>query len=145
MSKYSSAKHNLNVSAEAVYDKLSNFENLKEMLGKVPADRIPEDKRAMFENIQITADTIEIPGAPMGNMVFRVTEREAPKLIKLHGEGLPINMALSLNIEPVTPDSSQAYIEIDIDLPAMLKPMIGGQIQKIADQFGQVLTAIPFE
>lgn len=144
MAVYKSENIKLNASAEAVYNKLSNLENLRGMLDKVPADKIPEDKRQMFDNIKITSDTIEVPGGPMGNLTFRVVEREAPRLIKLKGEGIPIQMALVLNVLPVTESTSEANVDIDIDIPLMLKPMIGGQIQKIADQFGQVLGAIPF-
>lgn len=144
MAIYSSGEVNLNASAPNVFDKLSNLENLQGMLDKVPADRIPEDKRQMFENIRITPDTIEVPGGPMGNLVFRVTERIAPSLIKLKGEGIPIEMALILHLTPISDLSSSAKVDVDINLPAMLKPMVGGQIQKIANQFGEVLGAIPF-
>ena len=144
MSIYSSDKITLNAPANIVYDKLANLENLKGMLDKVPADRIPEDKRQMFENIRITPDTIEVPGGPMGNLLFRVTERKAPSLIKLQGEGIPVEMSLALHLEPLSDTSSTAKVDLDISLPAMLKPMIGGQIQKIANQFGEVLGAIPF-
>lgn len=144
MAIYKSGKVTLNSPAETVYEKLANLENLKSMLENVPADRIPEDKKAMFENIVITPDSIEVPGAPMGNLIFRVAERKAPTYIKLDGEGIPIKMSLGLHIHPLTDTSSTAEVEIDIDIPAMLKPMIGGQIQKIADQFGDVIGAIPF-
>ena len=144
MAIYSSGNVTLQAPATSVFDKLSNLENLKGMLDKVPADRIPEDKRAMFENIRITPDTIEVPGGPMGNLTFRVVERQSPSLIKLQGEGIPIQMSLALHVKPLTDTTSSANVEIDINIPAMLKPMVGGQIQKIADQFGDVLGAIPF-
>lgn len=144
MAIYSSGNVTLQAPAATVFEKLSNLENLQGLLNKVPADRIPEDKRQMFENIRITRDTIEVPGGPMGNLVFRVTEREAPSHIRLKGEGIPIEMALVLNVKPLTETSSSANVDIDINIPAMLKPMVGGQIQKIADQFGDVLGAIPF-
>ena len=144
MTTYSSHDINLQASAQNVFDKLSNLENLKNMLDKVPADKIPDDKRQMFENIKITPDTIEIPGAPMGNLVFRVVERVEPSLIRLAGEGIPMAMELVLNIKPVSDVASTAKVDFKIDIPALLKPMVGGQIQKITDQFGQVLGAIPF-
>ena len=144
MAIYSSTPVSLKAPAEQVFERLSNFENLRELLNKVPADKVPEDKRQMFENLKITADTIEIPGAPMGNLIFRMTERVAPTLIRLQGEGIPIEMALVLHIKPIDASTSSANVDIDINIPAMLKPMIGGQIQKIADQFGGVISAIPF-
>ena len=144
MSNYSSEKVTLNAPVETVFEKFSNLEHLKGMLGKVPPESIPEDKRQMFENIHITPDTIEVPGGPMGNLVFRVTQREAPSLIKLQGEGIPVAMFLALHLEPESATTTAAKVDIDIDIPAMLRPMIGGQIQKIANQFGDVLKAIPF-
>lgn len=143
MAKYSSENVTLNASAEKVYDKLTNLENLKTLLEKVPADKIPEDKRQMFDNIEITPDTISVPG-PMGKLTFRVVERKAPSLVKLQGEGIPMAMDLALHIEPINSDSSKAKVDLDIDIPMMLRPMIGGQIQKIANQFGDVLGSIPF-
>ncbi|MCH5239705.1 MAG: SRPBCC family protein [Muribaculaceae bacterium] len=144
MATYSSRNVTLNASADTVFNKLSNLENLKDMLGKVPAERIPEDKRQMFENIVITPDTIEVPGGPMGSLTFRVVERKEPSLIKLRGEGIPMEMSLSMHLKPKTETTSEASVDFDIDIPMMLRPLIGGQIQKIADQFGDVLGSIPF-
>lgn len=145
MTKYSSDKIIINAPAEKVFEKLSNLENLKSLLDKVPADRIPEDKRHMFDNIVITADAIEVPGGPMGNLLFRITDKEVPTMIRLRGEGIPVEMSLTLNIKPETAETSTAQVDIDIEIPAMLRPMVGGQIQKIANQFAQVLGSIPFE
>lgn len=144
MTKYSSPEVTLQAPAEVVFNKLSNLENLRSMLDKVPADRIPDDKRQLFENIKITSDTIEVPGAPMGSLIFRVIEKKAPDMIKLQGEGMPIAMALTMHIKPDGETTSKGHVDFDIDIPMMLKPMVGGQIQKIADQFGDVLAAIPF-
>ncbi|MCH5225889.1 MAG: SRPBCC family protein [Muribaculaceae bacterium] len=144
MAVYSSGEVALNAPAQTVFSKLSNLENLKGMLEKVPADRIPDDKRQMFENLKITSDTIEVPGGPMGSLTFRVVERKSPSLIKLKGEGIPMDMSLAMHLKEKSEETSSAKVELDIDIPMMLRPMIGGQIQKIADQFGQVLGSIPF-
>ena len=144
MTTYSSPSVTLPASADKVYEKLSNIENLKELLNRVPADKIPEDKRQMYDNLKITSDSIEIPGGPMGNLIFRVTEKVAPSLIRLTGEGMPIAMAIEMHISPISDTSSSAKIDFNLDIPALLKPMIGGQIQKMANQFGEVLGAIPF-
>ncbi|MCH5223113.1 MAG: hypothetical protein J1E82_03655 [Muribaculaceae bacterium] len=144
MTTYSSDEITFNAPAEKVYDKLSNLENLKSLLEKVPADKVPEDKRQMFENIVITPETIEVPGGPMGKLVFRLTEKVAPSLIKLSGEGIPIALALEMHIKPLSETTSAGKVDINIDIPAMLKPMVGGQIQKMAGQFGNILSAISF-
>lgn len=144
MATYKSPEVRLKASAEAVFNKLSNLENLHSLLEKVPADKIPEDKRAMFESIQITPDSITLPGGPVGAVTLRLAEKTSPSLISLKGEGTPVPLALSMHIAPDGDSASKAQVAIDIDIPAMLKPMIGGHLQKMADQFGSVLQAIPF-
>lgn len=144
MALYSSSPVSLASSAENVYSKLSNLENLRALLDKVPADQIPEDKRAMYESITITSDSITVPGGPVGALTFKIKERVEPTLVKLDGEGSPVPLTLAMHITPTGADSCTAKVEIDIALPAMLKPMVSGPLQKMADQFGQVLKAIPF-
>lgn len=80
----------------------------------------------------------------MGALTFKIKERVEPTLVKLDGEGSPVPLTLAMHITPTGADSCTAKVEIDIALPAMLKPMVSGPLQKMADQFGQVLKAIPF-
>lgn len=144
MSVYKSDNVELQASAEDVYNKLSNLENLRSLLEKVPADQVPSDKREMFDSIQITPDTISVPAGPVGNLTFRVTDKTKPSLIRLQAEGSPVPLSLEMNIRPQGEEACNAQVTIDIKLPPMLAPMVGGHIQKMADQFGQVLKAIPF-
>ena len=144
MAIYNSEPVTLSSSAENVYAKLSNLENLRSLLEKVPADKIPEDKKAMFDSITITSDSITVPGGPVGSITFKVVEKVEPTLIKLDGQGSPVPLSLAIHITPDGPSSCYANVLVDIALPAMLKPMVGGHIQKMAEQFGQVLKAIPF-
>lgn len=144
MSVYKSDKIELSASAENVYNKLSNLENLRSMLENVPAESVPDDKREMFDSISITPDSISVPAGPVGNLTFRVVEKTEPSRIKLAAENSPIPLSLQMDLKPVDSSACEAQVVIDIALPAMLAPMIGGQIQKMADQFGQVLKAIPF-
>lgn len=144
MSVYKSEKVDLSASAETVFNKLSNLENLRALLGNVSPESVPEDKREMFESIEITPDSISVPAGPVGNLTFRVVEKREPSLIELAAENSPIPLSLAMNLMPLTDCSCEAQVAIDIKLPPMLAPMVGGHIQKMADQFGQVLKAIPF-
>lgn len=144
MAIYNSDKVSLPYSAESVFAKLSNPGNLKNLLENVPEERIPDDKKDLLESIVITSDSITVPGGPVGNLTFRVTEKKEPTLVKLEAENSPVPLALSLHIDPVGADKCEASVKIDIALPAMLKPMVSGPLQKMVDQFGDVLKAIPF-
>lgn len=144
MANYKSSEITIPAAADIVYNKLSNLENLKSVLSNVPADKIPADQREMFDKVEITSDSISVPGGPIGALTFRVTEKKEPSLIRLEAEGSPLPLGIVMHISENDANSSKGYVEIDIDIPLMLKPMIGGQVQKMADQFAQMLQLIPF-
>ncbi len=144
MATYKSDEVPLKASAENVFNRLSNLEALKGLLEQVPADQIPADKKEMFDNIRLTADTIELPGGPVGAIKLRVVERKAPSRITLKGEGTPVPLQLQLDIHPVDDASCRAQAKVDIEIPMMLKPMISGPMQKMTEQFASVLRSIPF-
>lgn len=143
MANYKSEPVNLAYPAETVFDKLSNLEGLGEMLQNVPAGQIPADQMQMLGQIKATSDTISFPGGPVGNITLRVVERVRPTLIRLEGAGTPVPMSLTLFVTPLTPDTCQAHVEIDLKIPAMLKPMVNGPMQKMTSQFAQMLRQVP--
>lgn len=145
MATYNSEIIRIPAPAEQVYGKLTNLEALRDLLAKVPADRIPAEHQATLQNLQITPDSITIPAGPVGAITLRVSRREPPRLIALQGEGSPVPISLTLHITPLSETESEAQAEIDIDVPFMLKPMINGPMQQMVGQFGQILKAINFD
>ncbi len=144
MAVYKSNEVALTASAEKVFSKLSNLEGLGEILKNVPDSMIPDDKRQMLEQITVTNDSISFPAGPVGALTLRVVEKIAPSLIRLEGENSPVPLSMSMHIYPTGEDTSDGQVEIDIKIPALLKPMIGGTMQKMVDEFSQVLRSIPF-
>lgn len=144
MATYKSDEVTLNAPAERVYAKLSNLEGLSELLKNAPVDQIPEDKRGMLDQIKVTADTISFPAGPMGALTMRKARCVEPTLIRLEGEGTPVAMALNLKITPMGDSMCGAQVEIDIQIPMMLKPMISGPLTKMTKEFANLLRAIPF-
>lgn len=145
MATYESEEKRLSASAEKVYAKLDNLEGLRDLLAKVPVSAVPDDKRALLEGIEITPDTITISGGPVGSVKLRKCRSVEPELIELTGEGTPVPISLALKIKPVDASSCRARAVIDLDIPAMLKPMISGPMQKMVAQFGDVLGALNFD
>lgn len=144
MSTYKSGETIINAPAQAVYARLSNLENLKNFLQNVPEDKIPEDKRQMLEQIVVTPTSISLPGGPVGSVTLELTKCVEPSLIELSGVGTPVAMKLMVNIAEETAETSSARVALDIDIPMMLKPMVGGTLQKMVDQFGSMLSVMPF-
>lgn len=144
MATYKSEEVSLKASADSVFSHLSNFESLKNLLEQIPADQIPADKRDMFEGIRLSQDCIELPGGPVGSIKLRAVERTAPSRITLKGEGTPVPLQLQLDIHPVDDTACRAQAKVDVEIPAMLRPMISGPMQKMTEQFANVLRSIPF-
>lgn len=113
------------------------------MLRNVPADKVPEDQRALLDQVKVTADTISFPGGPAGEVTLKLVETVPPTTIRLEGFGTPVPLSMAFNIIPLSPETCEAYVQIDLQIPAMLKPMINGPMQKMADQFAQMLRQIP--
>lgn len=144
MATFKSEEVTLHASADKAFARLSNLEGLGDLLKQADQAGVPDDQREMLDNIDITSETITIPGGPTGPITLRKTETIAPSLIRMEGEGTPVALSLALHLRPLTDDSCEANVEIDIAIPPMLRPMIAGPLQKMTDQFSQVLRAIPF-
>lgn len=144
MATFTSSEVTLHGSREDVFARLSNPEALKGFLENVPREMIPADKQGILDSIELTADTISISGGPTGQLTFQVAEKEAPSRIVYEGLGTPVRIALEFELFPGTDsESCGAKAAITADIPAMLKPMVSGPLQKGADQFAQMLATIP--
>lgn len=144
MSSYKSEKVTFDAAAEDVFNKLSNLENLKNLIDTVPADKIPAEHLESLQKLEVSSDSITFPGGPMGSLTLTITEKKSPTLIRMEGVGIPMPLSISLIIEPEGPFKSEGQVDITLDLPPLLKPMVGKHIQKMADQFAEMLKAIPF-
>lgn len=145
MAEYRSEETPIKASAEAVFKKLSNLEGLRELLERVPQEQVPADQRDLFNQVSITADTISFPAGPVGQLTLQLTETVDPTFIKLEGVGAPVPMALMLHIHPSTEVSCSVQVVIDLAIPAMLKPMVSGPLNKMTGQFAQMLRNLPFD
>lgn len=143
MATYKSETVSLAYPAETVFGRMSDLEGLGNMIKNIPEDEVPADRRAALEQVSVTSDTISFPGGPAGDITLRLAELESPVLISLAGQGTPVPLSLAMHITPLTPDTCEAYVEIDIQIPAMLKPMVNGPMQKMTRQFAQMLRQVP--
>ena len=147
MAEFKSETRRLRASAERAYDKLSDFDSLREMLTHIPEDKVPADKRAMFDAVEITSDTLTIPlgqAGPVQQLVLRKDNCRRPTLVRLVGVGTPVPLALEMRLEPDGDDACEATVVIDVNIPMLLRPMVSGPLQKAVNQFAEVLSCIPF-
>lgn len=144
MATYKSETKRVAASAQQVYSKLSDLENLRAVIDNIPEDRIPADKRQMLEQIRITSDSISLPAGPVGEIKLQVSKLDPFSRIELTGIGTPVPLTLGVRISDEGPEESSVQVVLDIEIPMMLKPMVGGTLQKMVDEFASVMTAVRY-
>ncbi|MCI9606680.1 MAG: hypothetical protein HFJ94_00735 [Muribaculaceae bacterium] len=134
MAKYKSKPVVINHPAEEVFDKISNIGAYQQKL-----DELPAEVREKLGQVRFDPDAIVITAAPVGEIRFAVKEKVRPASVTLSAEQSPVPLFLTVRLEPETDSSTNAVSEIDVEIPAMLKPMIGGKMQEAADKFGELI------
>ena len=134
MAKYKSKPVVIHHPAEEVFDKISNIGAYQQKL-----DELPAEVREKLGQVRFDPDAIVITAAPVGEIRFAVKEKVRPASVTLSAEQSPVPLFLTVRLEPETDSSTNAVSEIDVEIPAMLKPMIGGKMQEAADKFGELI------
>ncbi|MDE5567652.1 MAG: hypothetical protein K2J12_04330 [Muribaculaceae bacterium] len=133
MAQYKSNPVTVHRSAESITDKfadLSAFGNALDAMSPADRERIGDVK---FEKDSITIDTKQV-----GTISFKVTER-TPSRIVMNAVGSPVPLDLCVNLTSLGSDVTEIVTSIDVEIPAMLRPLIGGAMQKAVDQFGDLM------
>lgn len=138
MATYKSDPVTLNGPQTEVFDKISNIGAYQEIL-----DSMPEDIRAKAGDVKFSEDAITINAAPVGEMRFDVTDRRAPETVEFTASGAPVKMTLHLDLEPGSDPSTTSLVSrIEVDVPAILKPMIGPKMKEAATQMSALVARI---
>ena len=133
MATFTSKPAVINTPADKLAEKFSDFTRLQQYI-----DALPAEERAKVGDIALTSDSIILKTPQVGEITLKVTERKPERLV-LEAVGSPVPMKLVVNLKPVSESSTELVTSIDVDIPAFLKPMIGGTMQKAVDQFGDLM------
>lgn len=136
MSVYSSKPVTVHQSVNSLCEKFSDFTAFKQRL-----DKLPEEQRQALGDVDITPDTIVLSTPQMGRVTLKAVER-SPKGLVLEAEGTPVPMFFKVDLKPVDEDNTEVSGAIDVDLPVILKPMVGPMLQKFANKFGELFASL---
>ncbi len=134
MAKYSSQPVSINGSQADVYNKISNLGAYQELL-----DQMPDDLRQKAGDVRFTDEAIIINANPVGEIRLEIIDRHEPDLIKLKASNAPVPMFLSLELDKETDSTTKLVSVIEVDVPAILKPMIGPKMQEAANQMATLV------
>ncbi|MBO5268969.1 MAG: hypothetical protein J6B13_09465 [Muribaculaceae bacterium] len=136
MATFTSKPAIVEASAQAVADKFADLSRLQELIDKMPAE-----DRAKVGEVSFTTDSIVMKTPQVGEITLKVVERTPAKVV-FTALGSPVPMHLAVNIRPESDDKSEIVTAMDVEIPAFLKAMVGGTMQKAVDQFGQLMQKI---
>lgn len=124
---------------DKVYAKLSDLRNLEGVKEKLPAD-----KAAQIKDMRFDADSCTITIVPVGEVTFRIIEREEPKLVKFTAENSPIPLFVWLQLVAIDELNTKTRITVKAEVNAFLKPMISKPLQEAIDRMSEMLAMIPY-
>ena len=134
MAKYQSKPVAIEQPIEVLFDRFSDISLFQQRINE-----IPEEARAKMGDVTFEADAICINTPQVGQLKFKVTERTAPGHIVFSAVGSPIPLAMAIDITALSETSSEVVTAIEVEIPAMFRPLIGGKMQEAADKFGEMI------
>ena len=121
---------------QAVYDMLSNLENISKVMDRVPADKI--------KDISFDRDHVSMSVDPVGAIKLAVCEREEPKCIKFQTEKSPVPFYVWIQMLPVTDTTSKMKITAEADLNPFIKTLVQKPLQDGVEQIADGLSQIQY-
>ena len=133
-SKFESSVKYVPYSQQAVYNNISDLRNLEKV-----RDRVPEDKVSDFSFDQ---DTVTMKVDPVGELKFRICDREEPKCVKFETVQSPVPFNVWVQVLPVDEANAKMKVTVKAELNPFIKSMVEKPLQegveKIADALAQV-------
>lgn len=137
MAKFTSAPATVPMPVEVLFEKFNDLTVMQDML-----DKLPEEQRAKVGDVVFDKDSLSIKTPQVGEIKFVVKERVAYSKVVFGTASSPVPLTLTAHFAPAGDSSSTVSVEADVEIPAMLKPFVGPQMQKATDQFGQLISQI---
>ena len=134
--RFESSVKQIRYPQQAVYDMLSNLENISKVMDRVPADKI--------KDISFDRDHVSMSVDPVGAIKLAVCEREEPKCIKFQTEKSPVPFYVWIQMLPVTDTTSKMRITAEADLNPFIKTLVQKPLQDGVEQIADGLAQIQY-
>lgn len=136
MTKFESAVKVIPASQNAVYEKLSDLNNLDKV-----KDRLPQDK---VKNLSFDKENLSIEVPPVGKIVLQIVEKEPCKCIKFATTSSPLPFNLWIQIVPVTETECKMKLTIGMELNPFMKTMVQKSLQEGLEKMAETLSLIKY-
>ncbi len=135
MAIYKGKPTEVRLDVNTVYQKISNIGAYQQRL-----EELPKEARDKLGDVKFTDDAIVINTPPVGEIRFAVVERCEPSLLRLAAEQSPVPFEITIHLQGTPTDTTTVATELNVEIPAMLKPLVGGKLQEAADKFSDLMS-----
>lgn len=142
METYRSEKNVIDFNIEVIYSKLSDPRVFKAHIYR-NIDRLPQEAREHLDKVKFEDDGISVE-SPMGALKLSVSESVEPTMVKYVAQSSPVPFGVTVNLEPIDDTHTQAVTELNIDIPFMLKAVVGGKLSEGALKMGEMIAKLPY-
>ncbi len=135
-SKFESSVKQVPYPQQAVYNNISDLNNLEKV-----RDRVPEDK---VNDFSFDQDTVSLNVAPVGELKLRICEREEPKCVKFETIESPVPFNVWVQVLPVDENNSKMKVTVKAELNPFIKSMIEKPLQEGVEQIAEALAQVHY-
>lgn len=135
--KYESKIGQVAASDKAIFDVLSNLENLNKV-----RDLIPEDK---VQELEISPNCIRMKvGGLAQKIAIRIVEKEEYKTIKFGADNIPMAVNVWIQLKQMAENDTRMRITLKADIPMMFRMLLDKKMQQGLDQAVDMLCQLPY-
>ncbi|MCM1309609.1 MAG: hypothetical protein NC301_01105 [Bacteroides sp.] len=126
--------YKVNMSRDALYQRMSDLSDIR---GRVAS--LPDDLKAKLGTVNFPDDeTLAFSAPGVGEMKFRIVERMPYEAVRFMCDTGMMPIHVIINLAEADEAHTNVSATIEAEIPAMLRPLIGGKLQEAADKFGEM-------
>jgi len=135
MAKFESKVGKVEEKDEVIFNFLADFNNYEKL---IPADKV-KDWDSNPDKCSFTVDGL-------GNAGLEIIERDAHKLIKIKSdEKTMLQFIMWIQLKQLEESDTRIKITLDVNVNAMMLPMVKKPLQEFIDSLVEQLEKIPFK
>ena len=100
--------------------------------------------RGYHHSLTFDRDSLSIGGSPLGNLSLHIIEREAPKTIKMEGQGAPVALNMWIQLLPIDAMTCKLRVTVRAELNMFIKAMVSKPLQSGVENIANILASIPY-
>lgn len=136
MTDFNSSIKQIPFSAERIFAKLSDLNNLKDI-----KDKLPEDK---VKDLSFDTDSFSFHAEGVGKIIVRIVEREQNKTIKLESEKSPVPFTCWIQLKEMSPEDTRLKLTLRADIPFLFKGMITKPLEAGIEKAAEALASLSY-